>query len=179
MKARKLLSATLAATFITAIPFPAQAAMYCNTVCVEDGGGAPIYGNPLSALQPVEPEPEVVTVYTSEQSYMTSQWKEALGRLLYCEAGSTSWDCQVWTCSAILNLLDYFGEDLYTAMHNPCRYDVQDRIDSVTPTQTQYDVIEYVLGGGRVAGVAAFRTGHYHDFGTPMCEIDGVYFSEM
>lgn len=174
---RKVICIALTAAVISAAALPVHAAVDCRTVCEADGGGAPAYGNPLDALQPVEPEPE--TVCTPEAAYMTDRWKEALGRLLYCEAGGTSWDCQVWTCSAILNLLDYFGEDLYTAMHDPCRYDVQDRIDSVSPTQTQYDVIEYVLAGGRIAGVAAFRTGHYHDFGTPMCEIDGVYFSEM
>ena len=29
---------------------------------------------------------------------------EILAKLLFCEAGATSWDCQVYVCSAILNL---------------------------------------------------------------------------
>lgn len=104
--------------------------------------------------------------------------REILAKLLYCESGSTGWDCQVYTCSAILNLSDYTGRSISNMASDKRLFSVAPWVWSSTPTQTQYDVIDYVLSGGRVSGVKYFRTDYYHNFGTPVINIDNVYFSK-
>lgn len=104
--------------------------------------------------------------------------KEILAKLLYCESGGTSWDCQVYTCSAILNLSDYTGRSISNMASDKNLFSVAPWVWSSTPTQTQYKVIDYVLSGGRISGVKWFRTDHYHSFGTPVINIDNVYFSK-
>ena len=84
---------------------------------------------------------------------------------------------QIYVCSAILNFLDAEGVDLYTAAHNPNMFAVAGYVDSATPSDYQYNIINRVLNGERVAGVKYFQVGNYHSFGTPVCSIDNVYFS--
>ena len=103
---------------------------------------------------------------------------EILAKLLYCEAGNMSWDAQVYTCSAILNMSEYYGESINSLAHKPSVYSVASYVDGAQPKQTQYDVIDYVLKGGRIPEICYFRTNHYHNFGTPVCEVDGHYFSK-
>lgn len=110
------------------------------------------------------------TKYTNE--------RDILAKLLYCESGSTSWECQVYTCSAILNLSDYTGRSVANMASDKKLFSVAPWVWSSTPTQTQYDVVDYVLSGGRVGGVKYFRTNHYHNFGIPVTNIDNVYFSK-
>jgi hypothetical protein len=103
---------------------------------------------------------------------------EFLAKLLYCEAGSMDWTGQVYVCSAILNFCDVEDVDLWTAGHTTRMFAVAPYVDGAVPLEMQYEVIEYVLGGGRVIGVNYFRTNHYHYFGTPVCKIENVYFSK-
>lgn len=114
--------------------------------------------------------------YTLPVREYTEEQKELIVRMLYCESGSTSWDCQVATCSAILNLIERKNGDFSildrTNVFSPAPY-----YRNVTPMQTQYDVLSYVLSGHLIANVKYFRTNHYHSFGTPMFAIDNVYFS--
>lgn len=100
-----------------------------------------------------------------------------LAKLIYAEGGAMSWNGQVYLCSAILNLCDLTGKSVWQAGHTYNMFSVAYMVDSVSPNQTQYDVINYVMNGGRVPGVAFFRTDYYHSFGTPLCAIDNVYFS--
>lgn len=102
---------------------------------------------------------------------------DLLAKLLYCEGGSMSEQGQIYVCSAILNFLDAEGVDLYTAAHNPNMFAVAGYVDSATPSDYQYNIINRVLNGERVAGVKYFQVGNYHSFGTPVCSIDNVYFS--
>ena len=102
---------------------------------------------------------------------------DLLAKLLYCEGGSMSEQGQIYVCSAILNFLDAEGVDLYTAAHNPNMFAVAGFVDSATPSDYQYNIINRVLNGERVAGVKYFQVGNYHSFGTPVCSIDNVYFS--
>ena len=108
--------------------------------------------------------------YTDERDF--------LAKLLYCEAGSTSWECQVYTCSAILNLSDYNKMSIWDMGHNYNIFAVAYIVDDAVPTQTQYDVIDYVLSGGRIPEICYFRTDYYHSFGTPVCNIVPHYFSK-
>ena len=102
---------------------------------------------------------------------------DLLAKLLYCEGGSMSEQGQIYVCSAILNFLDAEGVDLYTAAHNPNMFAVAGYVDSATPSDYQYNIINRVLNGERVADVKYFQVGNYHSFGTPVCSIDNVYFS--
>ena len=105
--------------------------------------------------------------------------KDFLAKLLYCEAGGTSWKTQVYTCSAILNLSDYTGESVWELGHDSQNFSVAPYVDKATPTSTQYEVIEYVLNGGKIPDICFFRSdGGYHNFGTPVCQVGGHYFSK-
>ena len=102
-----------------------------------------------------------------------------LAKLLYAEAGSMSWEGQVHTCSAILNLRDYSGRTIWNMAHDINTMAVAPYVDYECPMDTQYDVIEYVVcGGGRIEEICYFRTSYYHSFGTPVCSIENVYFSK-
>ena len=100
-----------------------------------------------------------------------------LAKLIWAEGGTMSWEGQVLLCSAILNLCDLKGISVWTAGHTYNIFSVAYYVDSVTPSNMQYEVIDYVFNGGRNDSVCYFRTGRYHSFGTPYCCIDGVYFS--
>lgn len=103
--------------------------------------------------------------------------RDFLAKLLYAEAGIMGWTGQVYVCSAILNLCDRQNVSIWEAGHTKWMFAVSEIVDKQVPTQMQYDVIDYVLNGGRVMGVCFFRTNYYHNFGTPMCRIENVYFS--
>lgn len=103
---------------------------------------------------------------------------EFLAKLLYAEAGTMDWWGKVYTCSAILNLCDTEQRDLWAAGHDKNCFAVAPYVDSVEPTEEIYEVIDYVLGGGRIADIRYFRTGYYHTFGTPVCQVGAHYFSK-
>ena len=102
---------------------------------------------------------------------------EILAKLLFCEAGAASWECQVYVCSAILNLSEYTGRSIWDIAHDINTMAVAPYVDYASPLPTQYNIIEYVMEEGKIEGVMFFRTNYYHPFGTPICSIDNVYFS--
>lgn len=123
-------------------------------------------------------EKEVETEEVVEEVREEFEELEILAKLLYCEAGSASYECQVYVCSAILNLSDFTDYSIWNMAHNINVMAVAPYVDYAAPTSTQYEVIEEVLyGGARIDSICYFRTGYYHSFGTPYCEIGGVYFS--
>ena len=102
-----------------------------------------------------------------------------LAKLLYAEAGSMSWEGQVYVCSATLNLGDLLDRSIWSMAHDVNVMAVAPYVDYKYPMDMQYDVIEYVVcGGGRVEEICYFRTSYYHSFGTPVCSIENVYFSK-
>ena len=101
-----------------------------------------------------------------------------LAKLLFAEAAVSGWMGQVYTCSAILNLCDYENISLWDAGHDVGCFAVAPHVDEMEPTEEIYEVIEYVLNGGRIADICYFRTKRYHSFGSPICQIDGQYFSK-
>ena len=121
---------------------------------------------------------EQETHFTNNPTSLSDDEYEILAKLLYCEARGMTWEGQVYTCSAILNLSDYSGRSIWNMAHDSNTFSPASFVDTVTPSQTQYDVINHVLSGNRVADICWFRTGHYHNFGTPVCEVDGHYFSK-
>ena len=103
---------------------------------------------------------------------------EFLAKLLFAEAAISSRLGQIYTCSAILNFCDYENISLWEAGHDVGCFAVAPYVDEMEPTEEIYEVIEYVLNGGRIADICYFRTKRYHSFGSPICQIDGQYFSK-
>lgn len=103
---------------------------------------------------------------------------EFLAKLLFAEAAISSRLGQIYTCSAILNFCDYENISLWKAGHDVGCFAVAPYVDEMEPTEEIYEVIEYVLNGGRIADICYFRTKRYHSFGSPICQIDGHYFSK-
>ena len=104
--------------------------------------------------------------------------EDILAKLLYCEAGNQSWEGQVYTCSAILNFCDRNNVSIWDAAHNQNYFEPAPFVDDAKPTSVQYEVIYYVLNGGRIPEICWFRTDYYHDFGTPVCKVGDHYFSK-
>ena len=116
--------------------------------------------------------------FTYPQRAYTEEQKELIVKMLYSEAGSTSWDCQVATCSAIINFIEHYRGD-FSVLDNANKFDPAPYYRYERPTEEQYSVLNFVLSGHLIANIKYFRTEHYHyDFGTPMFAIDNVYFSK-
>ena len=140
-----------------------------------------IYNNFYGLNEEPEPTPaptvKPTPVPTSTPVTVDSE-QDILAKLLYCEAGSMGWQGQVYVCSAILNLRDYSGRSIWNMAHDYNTFAVAGYVDSASPTSTQYEVISYVLNGGRIPDIKYFRTNYYHSFGTPVCNVENVYFSK-
>ena len=104
--------------------------------------------------------------------------EEILAKLLWCEARNQSWEGQVYTCSAILNYCERNNTSIWDAAHNINAFEPAPFVDDAEPTAMQYEVIYYVLNGGRIPDICWFRTGHYHNFGTPVAKVGDHYFSK-
>lgn len=100
-----------------------------------------------------------------------------LAKLLYCEAGDMTKLGKIYTCSAILNFCDEYNLSVWRAGHSKSCFKVAPYVDDAKPTDEEYEIIDHVLNGGRIEEICHFRTKRYHKFGTPICEIDGHYFS--
>lgn len=136
---------------------------------------------------PSVPDSNEVIWYSDYRVYPTNEITSLAGgaefdidffaKLLYCEAGGMTWEGQVYTASAILNFCDRYKISMWEAGHTTNMFAVAPWVDEANPKQMQYDVIEYVLNGGRIGEICHFRSKHYHTFGTPICQVDGHYFS--
>lgn len=118
---------------------------------------------------------------TGQATKMSDRDYNILLRLLYRENGGESFECQVYTCSAILNLWDYWGhKDFKEYTSHKSTFEPADILDSVTKEQMAIvkPAADYVLSGGRVAEIKYFRADHYHDFGTPVYSIDNTFYSK-
>ena len=121
---------------------------------------------------------ELKVVEEEEAEPVVFEETEILAKLLYREAGSMGYEGQRYVCSAILNLSDYTGRSIWDLAHDINTMAVAPIVDSAVPNETQYQVIEDVLNGARVEEICYFRTSYYHSFGTPVCNIENVYFSK-
>ena len=97
--------------------------------------------------------------------------------MLYCEAGGQGWDCQVATCSAIINHIEYNNGD-FSVLDKSNHFSPASYYRYKTPTETNWQVVDYVLSGHLIADVKFFQMGSYHSFGTPMFAIEGEYYSK-
>lgn len=99
---------------------------------------------------------------------------DLLARVIWAEAGNCSEECQWLVASATMNLADYIGDGTLESIvfDTSVVY-----ISNDTPSSMCYRVAARVIAGDRDYNVFAFRTNHYHDFGTPYKAIDNVFFS--
>lgn len=103
--------------------------------------------------------------------------RDFLAKMVFAESGGEDWWCQVYTCSAILNHCEVSNMTLWKCGHNTNHFAVAPYVDNVTPSDMSYEVVDYVLGGGRIEDICYFRTKRYHSFGTPICRVGAHYFS--
>jgi hypothetical protein len=124
----------------------------------------------------VETSYEPVTTISGQK--VDAKLREFLAKMTYAESGAMSWWGQVYTCSAIINHCELKGKTLWDAGHNINHFAVAPWVDTVKPEQLTYDVVDYVLAGGRIEELCYFRSGGmYHDFAKPVCQVDDHYFS--
>ena len=141
----------------------------------------------VAETEPTSPEtepiatdpPETEPIIKSAAAREALEDPTFLAKLIWCESGTMSWEGQVYIGSAILNLSDTYEMSIWTMGHQENMFSVAPYVDYETPTQMQYDVIDYVINqGGRIPEVRYFQMGCYHSFGIPVREIDGCYFSK-
>ncbi len=143
------------------------------------------------ATEPTEPEPtypeEDVQWYGELRVGATGEVtteicgenidRDFLAKMVFAESGGEDWWCQVYTCSAILNHCEVSNMTLWKCGHNANHFAVAPYVDNVTPSDMSYEVVDYVLSGGRIENICYFRTKRYHSFGEPVCRVGAHYFS--
>lgn len=131
-----------------------------------------------------ETEAEIVYEYETEEetpkkenTYDTSDSDvDLLARTIYQEAGTCSEYCQWLVGSTVMNLADERG-GLESVVFHYNTFNVAYSLYNATPSDLSYSVANRVMSGDRDYAVKAFRMNYYHEFGTPYCVVDGVYFS--
>ncbi len=179
------------ATIPTTVPAETEPLEAEPTIIPTEAPTEPIETVPPTEFVPPEEwtsTTEGVNWYSDYRVYPTNEVTTAAGgyeididffaKLLYCEAGAMNWAGQVYTASAILNFCDRYEISMWEAGHTRKYFAVAPYVDYAEPTSEQYAVIDFVLMGGRIGEINHFRSGgKYHSFGTPICEVDGHYFS--
>lgn len=98
-------------------------------------------------------------------------------KLLHAEAGGMGYEGQFWVASAILNLSKRSNMSIYDMGHNIGMFAVAPYVDTVQPTDMQYQIIHNVLKNGWIKDVCYFRTDYPHSFGRFMRQIENVCFN--
>ena len=129
-----------------------------------------------------EPKTKIVTQKT--QAKLNVDDRELLARLLYCEGRGESIDCQRAIVSVIVNRLNsgYWGNTYSSVVYAKGQFSPvsSGAINNVKPSQTQYEVVDYVLEDGITipSWVMYFRASYHFNWKgyTPYCNIDNTYF---
>ena len=114
---------------------------------------------------------------------LNAEEKDLLARLIKLEAGDQSWECQCAVGSVVLNRLkqEYGGKKtLHGIVYARGQFSTAYRIKRTKATQTQKDVVEYLLVNGVTLpeDVIYFHYKRYGKWGTPYCHIGTEYFSK-
>lgn len=106
---------------------------------------------------------------------------QLLAKLVYCEAGSTSYRCQKAVVSVIVNRMKRYHKTASQVIFEDGVFSVSYKVRRTTPSSTSLKAVRDVLRNGTTLprSVVAFRYGHYHSFGRRYCRIDGVCFTAM
>ena len=92
-------------------------------------------------------EVEVSPQYTYQ---VTSAEREMLARIVYLEANIESIECQMAVASVVFNRLNngYWGDTLKDVIYSPYQFSPSNLIWKTTPTETNYEAVDYVLKNG-------------------------------
>lgn len=120
------------------------------------------------------PAEEIYFIWPVRQ--YTDEQKTLLAKMLYCEAGGEGWDCQVATLSGIINHIEYNSGN-FGVLDKGNHFSPASYYRYKTPTNMNWEVLDYVLNGHLIADVKYFQLYGYHSFGTPMFCVGGIYFS--
>lgn len=132
-----------------------------------------------------EPKTKIVTQKTQEKLNVDD--RELLARLLYCEGRGESIECQRAIISVVVNRLNsgYWGNTYSSVVYAKGQFSPvsSGAINNVKPSQTQYEVVDYVLENGTTlpSWVMYFRASYHFNWKgyTPYCAIDNTYFGGM
>jgi spore germination cell wall hydrolase CwlJ-like protein len=109
----------------------------------------------------VEVEIEPAYVYN-----ITSAEREMLARLVYLEGGIEPIECQRAIVSVVINRWQngYWGDTIEEVIYAKAQFSPASKIKTTTPTETQYEVVDYVLKNGCTLPeyVLYFRANYHH-----------------
>lgn len=99
----------------------------------------------------VEVEKEVFVEIEPTYVYsISSEEREMLARLVYLEANIESLECQKAVVSVVINRWQngYWGDTLEDVVYAPNQFSPAYLIPNTTPTNTNYEAVDYVLKNG-------------------------------
>ena len=132
-----------------------------------------------------EVEKEVVVEVEKEPAYaynITSMEREMLARLVYLEANTESLECQMAVASVVVNRWQdgRWGQTLLKVVYAPYQFTPSNLIYQTTPTEINYEAVDYVLKNGSTLPEYClyFRTDHHFDWEgyKPYTQIDFTCF---
>lgn len=132
-----------------------------------------------------EAKDEVEKEETIEKAYsLTSEERELLAKLLYCEGRGESVECQRAIVSVVMNRLDSgkWGNDLKSVIYAKGQFEPVARglINKANPSEKQYEAIDYVIENGVTipTWVQFFRASYHFNWKgyTGYIKIDNTYF---
>lgn len=132
-----------------------------------------------------EIEKEVVVEIEKQPTYVynvTSTEREMLARLVYLEANTESLECQMAVASVVINRWrdGRWGQTLLKVVYAPYQFTPANLIYQTTPTEINYEAIDYVLKNGSTLPEYClyFRTDHHFDWKgyKPYTQIDTTCF---
>lgn len=83
---------------------------------------------------------------------ITDEERETLARLVFLEANTESVECQKAIVSVVFNRLynGTWGDTLHDVIYYPHQFTPSKYINTVTPTQTNYDAVDYIVKNGSI-----------------------------
>ena len=131
----------------------------------------------IDKIVEVEVEVEPTKVYN-----ITSAEREMIARILYREAGHSSWETQCAVVSVIFNRLKspYWGDNIKSVLSAPKQFSTYKMINNTTPTEENYQVVDYIIKNGSTLPeyVLYFRSRHHFKYKgyVGYCKLGNLYF---
>lgn len=130
---------------------------------------------------------KAIAIQNNKRYNLNKEDRELLAKLLYCEGRGESVDCQRAIISVVINRLNngYWGTTIKDVVYAKGQFSPvsSGAINKAKPSQTQYDVVDYVLENGTTlpSWVMYFRASYHFNWKgyTPYCAIDNTYFGGM
>ena len=109
----------------------------------------------VEVLKKVEVKKEVPVEVIKEPSYaysVTSSEREMLARLVYREANTESFECQMAVVSVVINRWQdgRWGQTLGEVVYSPEQFSPANLLYKTTPTETNYAAVDSVLKNGSI-----------------------------